>query len=207
MFTVTGNIITPKKEGITKIICHYEDITAEKTFEIRKILFQVENMDPPSVYYNINEGSCGEAALWTICQYFGDGLTQEEINMIGGNPGRGLHSNEVIDVLDSLRIPYKLTQKASTWETSVDTLITIIKRGNPIFLGVKIYPDRYPQWYADHFILVTGLNTKYNYFYYNSFTETATVTYEKFLNTEPGYSLINKYNTLFAIEILLPPRN
>jgi hypothetical protein len=140
----------------------------------------------------------------TILQYFRKDLSQEEINKIGGNPGRGLHDNEMILVLDSLKIPFRERKKEATWESTVDTLANIIKRGNPVILGVKIYPDKFPQWYCDHFILLTGTNTKNKFFFYNSFTVTDTIKYIKLCNTEDGYSLVNKYDGLFAIEIILP---
>lgn len=211
LYTLTGRILAPIKTGRTKISCQNKKLISEKTFEILEpsggivtYNFRIENLAPPTDYYQIIEGSCGESILWTICHYFGKNLSQEDINIIGGDPGRGLHANEVIKVLDSLKIQYKDWDKAATWESTVDTLKSIIIRGNPIILGVKIYPDRYPQWYCDHFILVTGMNTRSNVFYYNSFTSTEMVSFDKLCNTQKGYSLINKYNALFAIEIILP---
>jgi hypothetical protein len=166
--------------------------------------FRIKNLDPPSESYIIREGNCGEAVLWTICQYFGKQLSQEQINYIGGNPGRGLHGDEVIKVLDSLKIPFNLREKADSWESTVDTLKNIIIRGNPIIVGVKIYPDLHPEWYADHFILFTGTNTLYKVFYYNSICDSYSITYEELCGTGNGYSLVNKYNLLYAVEILLP---
>jgi hypothetical protein len=204
--------LVPYKPGKTKIECQYKTLIAEKTFEIlesseSKIFYYVmlDDLGPPSDYYQIMEGSCGEAVLWTICQYFGKNLSQEAINKIGGDPGRGLHSNEVIYVLDSLKINHKIHEKAVTWESTVDTLASIIIRGNPVILGVKIYPDRFSYWFADHFILLTGVDTKFDLFYYNSFSTAETISFAKLCNTQDGFSLINKYNAIFAIEILLGP--
>jgi len=166
--------------------------------------FKIKNLDPPSESYTIKEGNCGEAVLWTICQYFGKQLSQQQINYIGGNPGRGLHGGEVIWVLDSLKIPFNKREKADTWENTVDTLRNIIMRGNPIIVGVKLYPDLHPEWYCDHFILFTGTNTLNKVFYYNSVSNSYSITYAKLCDTSNGPSLVNKFNVLFALEILLP---
>ena len=208
LYSLSGNILSPDKIGDARIICQYENLTAEKFFKIvesgviKKVDFKIKNLAPPTDVYSIAEGSCGEAILWTICQYFGKNFSQEAINKIGGDPKRGLHGNEVIAVLDSLKIPYKRMKKAETWVSTIDTLKNAIIRGNPIILGVKIYPDRHPGWSADHFILLTGTNTKSNLFYFNSFDYLGTIPFAKLSNTNDGYSLVNSYNGLYAIEIL-----
>jgi hypothetical protein len=209
-YTLTGRVLTPKKLGKSKISCQYKKIISEKYFEILEppgglvtYNFRIDNLTPPTDYYQIPEGNCGESILWTICHYFGKNLSQEEINKIGGDPGRGLHGNEVVDVLDSLKIKYRDWEKASTWESTVDTLKSIIIRGNPVLLGVKIYPDQHPNWVCDHFILLTGTDIRSNIFYYNNISSIETISYAKLCNTQKGYSLINKYNAMFALEILL----
>jgi hypothetical protein len=209
LYSFSNNILSPIKIGNTKISCQYESFSAEKLFTIagsgviKKTDYKIKNLAPPPDVYSISEGSCGEAVLWTICQYFGKNLSQKEINKIGGDPKRGLHGNEVIAVLDSLKIPYKNMKKAETWASTVDTLKNAIIGGNPIILGVKIYPDQYPAWSADHFILLTGMNTKSNLFYFNSFSCEYSIPFIKLSNTNDGYSLVNRYNSLYAIEILL----
>lgn len=204
MYSLAGDQLIPSQVGMAKITCHYNDLSDEKVFEIRKTEFKIKNLLPPSEYYVISEGSCGEATLWTICQYFGKNFSQEEINKIGGDPKRGLHGNEVIKVLDSLKISYNIKRKADTWESTVDTLKNIIMNGDPIILGVKIYPDMYPSWAVDHFILLTGLDIKDNIFYCNSFTTTKQISISKLLNTQNGYSLINTHDAIYAVEIALP---
>jgi len=208
LYSLSGNILSPVKLGATRIICRHENLSAEKFFTIvesgviKKVDFKIKNLAPPTNVYSIAEGSCGEAVLWTICQHFGKNLSQEAINKIGGDPKRGLHGNEVIAVLDSLKVPYKHKKKAETWVSTIDTLKNAIISGNPIILGVKIYPDRDPGWSCDHFILLTGTNTKSNLFYYNSFDYMGTILFVKLTNTDDGYSLVNSYNSLYAIEIL-----
>jgi hypothetical protein len=105
---------------------------------------------------------------------------------------------------DSLKIPYILRRKSNTRESTIDSLKNIIIRGNPIILGVKIYPDIHQEWSADHFVLLIGTNTKSNVFYFNDVHEMNTISYLKLINSEKGYSLINTYNSLYAIEIISP---
>lgn len=210
-YTLNGHILIPNKPGKTKLSCQYKTLIAERNFEILEhsedngtYYIRLENLEPPQDYYQIQEGSCGESVMWTICHYFGIYLSQEEINRIGGDPGRGLHTNEIVKVLDSLKIIYKAREKAITWESTVDTLKNCIKRGNPVILGVKIYPDRYPNWFCDHIILLTGMDTKSEVFYFNNFSLVETVKFSKLCNTRDGISLINNYNALFAVEIIVP---
>jgi hypothetical protein len=115
-----------------------------------------------------------------------------------------LYGDEVVKVLDSLKIPFNFREKADSWENTVDTLRNIILRGNPIIVGVKIYPDLHPEWYCDHFILFTGTNTLSKEFYYNSNNYSDSITYAKLCNTNNGYSLVNILNGLYALEIILP---
>lgn len=211
-YILTNNQLMPVKTGSSSIRCRYKNLETEKKFDIiespgviNKYIFNIENLLPPSEPYYISEGNCGESILWTICQLYGMNYTQDEINKIGGDPGRGLYGGEVVKVLDSLKIQYNDIEKAATWESTVDTLKNIIIRGNPIIVGVKIYPDTHPQWYCDHFILFTGTNTMTKEFYYNSVSMCCySITYEKLCNTKNGYSLVNKHNALYAIEIVIP---
>lgn len=210
-YTLNGHILIPNKPGKTIISCQYKTLIAERNFEILEhaednatYYIRLENLDPPKDYYQIQEGSCGESVIWTICHYFGINLSQEEINRIGGDPGRGLHTNELVNVLDLLKINYKSWEKAISWESTVDTLKNCIKRGNPVMLGVKIYPDRFTYWFCDHIILLTGMDTKSGVFYFNNFSLVESVRFSKLCDTRDGISLINNYNALFAIEIILP---
>jgi hypothetical protein len=209
-YILNNNILTAVKSGRTVVICKFETFTSNKYFEIvdsTEVIirheFRIGNLDPPSNNYNITGGNCGEAVLWTICHYFGNNLSQQQINYIGGDPGRGLYGNEVINVLDSLKIPFNFRDKADTWENTVDTLRNIIIKGNPVILGVKIYPDLHPEWYCDHFILLTGTDTLSKEFYYNSNNFSDSISYAKLCNTNLGYSLVNILNGLYALEILI----
>jgi len=147
---------------------------------------------------------------------------QLEINMDGGSPGRGLHANELRKPLDKYHIQYTddMNKSYFTYVVSFfnpanlfsshakkyrdflyDVVIEKINQGNPIILGVKIYPDKHYFWDCDHFILLVGYNEKTNELIFNDFNARKRIHADKLLDKTDGYSLINRYNFLNYIEI------
>jgi hypothetical protein len=162
----------------------------------------IPNLSPPPIYFEIPEGSCGEACLWTILQASGRTVSQEEINIAGGNPGRGLYWKDLFIVLNRYNIKHRNISKYTTdyHDFLYNEIIERIKIGHPILLGVKIYPDEHPEWSGDHFILVVGYNSENDEIIYNTNTYRKRIEAEKLLNTSPGYSLINRHNYVLTIE-------
>jgi hypothetical protein len=161
----------------------------------------IEKFEPPSRYYQIREGSCGEACLWSVLRNRNIRVSQEAINRTGGNPGRGLHSGELFTVLKRYRIRYrKIPGRVTSYQHYLEKrILAALVKGSPLLIGVKIYPDVNPQWACDHFILAVGYNKKRQELIYNSFNRRYRIKYTKLLNREKGYSLVSKQNYVFAI--------
>lgn len=179
----------------------------------------ISNLPPPRFKLKIPEGSCGEACLWSIVNVDSFRTTQIEVNHAGGKPGRGLHSYELHRVLDHYSIEYidmmsrsmfayllglinPFRSKKHYREFLYSTVIGNIKQGNPVILGVKIYPDRHFYWDCDHFVLVVGYNEETDEIIFNDFNHRKRLEVDKLLDRSDGYSLRNKYGTLNAIIIM-----
>lgn len=177
---------------------------------------------PPEFNYKIREGSCGEACLWSIVNSRRYTVSQIEINVAGGAPGRGLHANELHRPLDSCGIRYTdhiakpyfhyalaflnpvnlLTDQSEKYRDYLyNLLIKNLRDGNPIILGVKKYPTKHSFWDCDHFILLVGYNEETNEIIFNDFNERKRIDADKLLDTTEGYSLVNRYNFLNYILI------
>jgi len=177
---------------------------------------------PPSFILEITEGSCGESCLWSIINSKNFVASQLEINKSGGCFERGLHANELHKPLDRYHIQYADNMHKSYFQYALSFLnpanilsshsnkyrdylynvvIEKVKHGNPLILGVKIYPDKHYFWDCDHFILLVGYNEMTNELIFNDFNKRKRINAEKLLDKIDGYSLINRYNFLNYIEI------
>lgn len=177
------------------------------SFEKKTGDFLIEGFEPPKEYWEVNGGSCGEACLFSIAEFFKLSVSQKKINQLANSPGRGIYSNEVLAVLKKLKIPYiNLTRKVDSQEKFIENiLIENLKKKQPIFLGVKIYPDETPKWVCDHFILLVGYNELTKELIYNSDNGRDRISIQKLLNKKNGYSLIHKSYSIFAISITVNP--
>lgn len=164
----------------------------------------LENLEPPKVYWDIPEGSCGEACIWAITNSLKMKISQKKINALANSPGRGIHSGEILKVLKKLKIPFtEMSSTASDHRLFLEEkIIASIKTGNPVLLGVKIYPDENPEWACDHFILVVGFNETAQELIYNSNDERSRITLAKLLNRKEGYSILHRSKYVYAVKIL-----
>ncbi len=172
----------------------------------------IPNLLPPKYSLIIEEGSCGECCLWSVLQAKGIDATQIEINKAGGNPGRGLHFEELFFALNEYKSDYVDLTRSVHSSDSVkkskryhsflyDDITPRVKKGNPVLIGIKIYPTQKPDWAADHFVLVVGYNEKTNELIYNNFEKRQRINAEQLVSqAENGYSFINKYDWVIAIE-------
>jgi len=165
-------------------------------------------MNPPDYILKVPEGDCGESCIWSILHYYGINATKKEINEAGGDPGRGLHGDEILIALDYYNITYNDLSSyglnsPEDYEQYLQTnIVDNIKNGHPLLIGVKIYPDKHPEWCADHFILIIGY-TSDDELIYNSSIWRYSIEISKLINTEDGYSLINQYGCVYCIEFPL----
>lgn len=182
----------------------------------------IPGVPPPRFKLDIPEGSCGEACLWSVINADSFRCTQIETNYIAGNRGRGLYTYELPKVLDYYGIKNLNLIKRSlvaeimgyvnpfigrkVYEAYLyDIIIPSIKKGRPILLGVKNYPNRFPfwdqryWWHVDHFILLVGYNEDTNELIFNDFNKRKRIDADDLLQRRDGYSIVNKSGYLNAI--------
>ena len=163
----------------------------------------IPDMQPPLEHLSIEEGSCGEACLSTVFQAHGLKLPQLLLNRAGGNPGRGLHTNELFDALNKYGIKHTARFQSGVKDYGKylqDNVIDPVTSGNPVLLGVKIYPDKFPQWSCDHFILIVGYNPGTQELIFNDFGARKRIAITKLIDTTDGYSVVNTRARPFAVE-------
>ena len=170
----------------------------------------IKDMLPPKHTLDIEEGSCGEACLWTVINSKGIRVTQLEINKAGGFPGRGLHGDELFPALDAFDVPHTpLTYSVDAPDSTevarryhrflYDDILNHLKQGNPVLIGIKVYPTKHTEWPFDHFVLLVGYNPHSGELIFNDFSKRKRIRIEKLLDTTPGYSFINPFNWVYAI--------
>ena len=113
--------------------------------------------------------------------------------------------NKFLKVLKKLKIPF---QNISTTVNNhrkylEEKVIQNVKKGNPILLGVKIYPDENQKWVCDHFILIVGYNEKTGELIFNSNEERGRIQINKLLNKKDGFSILHKSKYVYAVQIVL----
>ena len=153
------------------------------------------------------EGWCGETALQEALLYHGGYFPQKEINKAGRPSHPDLYSNDIPVALDNLHVRYR------SWPNDPPGLPAFlewirgqIKKGVPVFVGVKIYPTQHEDWGLDHFVNVAGFSTgKKECFTFNTtwgLRETRTA--EQLASTEKGYAFKNKHGRYYGISITGP---
>jgi ABC-type bacteriocin/lantibiotic exporter with double-glycine peptidase domain len=159
--------------------------------------------DPTPQPYTISGGNCGEACLWTILYRYGMNISQKDINRAGGSPGRGLYSHELIQVLRKYKVGFRnRSYRTSDYQGYIlHDIIPSLRSGNPIILGVKVYPDNNPAWSCDHFILVAGYNLSSRELIINDVTKRDRISFEQLTSGATGYSIASSHQHVFAIEI------
>ena len=175
--------------------------------------FIIPDLLPPTYVLSIEEGSCGENCLWTILNALDKTKTQLEINIAGTESGVGLHSSELMNVLEVYDVGYSLfSQSVASTDSSYtmqrykdfiyNEVVKTVQKGHPILIGIKVLPSDFPQWSLDHFVLLVGYNESTDELIYNDFNKRKRIPAEQLMNTVSGYSFINDWNWVYAIEFI-----
>ncbi|MBF0227541.1 MAG: C39 family peptidase [Desulfobacterales bacterium] len=225
--TATWSSLSPSIAGVidysdtAKLVKAYQTgtvtITAEKNGIKGQLVLQVlgnfildndyimPNLSPPRQYMDITGGSCGETCVWAILNDKGINASQQDINTIGGSPGRGLYLKEIYTVLDYYGIQYTKYKKsvgsASSYESVLrNDIVPKIISGHPMLLGIKYMPNPAPLTSADHYVLIVGYNEVTDEIIYNDMNQRNRSKIKKLSDGSDGYTLYNAYYVVEGIE-------
>jgi len=101
-------------------------------------------------------GWCGETAIQQALLYYGAFVPQREINRAGNPRHPDLYWSDIPVALRRLGISYQKWTKPVGVAQFIAWIRGHVRRGRPVFGGVKIYPTDHPRWGLDHFVLVVG---------------------------------------------------
>ncbi|MCW8347917.1 C39 family peptidase [Vibrio sp. ZSDZ65] len=149
-------------------------------------------------------GWCGEASLQMIALYYGYYYSQKTINEAGSPKKLDLYSDEISIAMNKLGFKYSTYINYST-ENVNDYLVWMkesMKKGFPVFSGVKRNPSGNPNWSLDHFVVLVGFSE--GYITYNSNNQRygqVRVEASTFMGSSQPYGLENKFNHYFGFSI------
>jgi len=165
-------------------------------------------LDIPDTYWDPQrddngEGWCGEACLEMAIAYYGVDITQREINEAAVDRTPGLIEENIDQAMDSLGVTYMVwNDEVSDLGLFFEWIREGLRRGHPVLVGTKIYPDEHPRWYVDHFVLVVGydergliMNTQLD------LDGKIHVSYAQLGSRNDGYSFASRHETYFGREI------
>ena len=149
------------------------------------------------------EGWCGEACLEMAMAYYGVDITQREINEAAVDRTPGLTEENIDQAINTLGVQYRIwNDEEPDLELFLEWIREGLRRGHPVLVGTKIYPDEHPRWYVDHFVLVVGfderglvMNTQLD------LDGKIHVSYAQLASRNDGYSFANRHDTFFGREI------
>jgi hypothetical protein len=149
------------------------------------------------------EGWCGETCLEMAMAYYEIDITQREINRAAVDRTPGLTEENIDQAMNALGVTYTIwNDEEPDLELFLEWIREGLRRGHPVLVGAKIYPDEHPRWYVDHFVLVAGfdergliMNTQLD------LDGKIHVSYAQLMSRNDGYSFTSRHNTYFGREI------
>jgi hypothetical protein len=135
--------------------------------------------------------------------YYGVDITQQEINEAAVDRTPGLIEENIDQAMDALGVTYTVwNDEVSDLGLFLEWIRNGLRRGHPMLVGTKIYPDEHPRWYVDHFVLVVGfdergliMNTQFD------LDGKIHVPYAQLGSHNDGYSFVSRHETYFGREI------
>jgi hypothetical protein len=182
-------------------LCQSHDVPASVIKNGKTVLLNIgpreDALDHPP------EGWCAETAIQEALLYFGAYYPQKAINAAGRPEHPDLYSNEIPTALKNLHVAYEMWPSDKPNQKLDEYMAWVrlhIAAGNPVFVGLKLFPTEHDEWSLDHFSLVVGtdgrgmlVNTAWGY------REPRTET--QLTSEEEGLSFWNKYREYFGLSL------
>ena len=152
---------------------------------------------------DLNAGWCGEASIQMAFSYYGKQVAQDVIHRAGKPSNSDLQDDDLEVALKALEAVFKRYEGESKDSNKfVEWIQEQLRSGYPVICGCKIYPTEKPEWDVDHFVLVTGYNSKG--LLMNTQLDCdgqVLVKYAELKSTKEGYSFINPRNVYWGVAV------
>ena len=153
---------------------------------------------------DLEAGWCGEASIQMAFSYYGKQLAQDVIHRAGKPKHSDLQDDDLEVALEALGAVFNRYEgEEKDLKEFVEWIQEQLRSGYPVICGCKIYPTDQPKWDVDHFVLVSGYNSKG--LLMNTQLDCdgqVLVKYTELSSTKEGYSFINSRKTFWGVVVM-----
>jgi ABC-type bacteriocin/lantibiotic exporter with double-glycine peptidase domain len=152
---------------------------------------------------DLNAGWCGEASIQMAFSYYGKQVAQDVIHRAGKPSHSDLQDDDLEVALQALGAVFtRYEGEAKDSKEFVEWIQKQLRSKYPVICGCKIYPTEKPEWDVDHFVLISGYNSKG--LLMNTQLDCdgqVLVKYTELRSTKEGYSFINPRNVYWGVAV------
>jgi len=152
---------------------------------------------------DLNAGWCGEASIQMALSYYSKQVAQDVIHRAGKPSHSDLQDDDLEVALQALGAVFNRYEgESKDSKEFVEWIQKQLRSGYPVICGCKIYPTEKPEWDVDHFVLISGYNSKG--LLMNTQLDCdgqVLVKYTELKSTKEGYSFINPRNVYWGVSV------
>jgi len=152
---------------------------------------------------DLEAGWCGEASIQMALSYYGKNVDQDVIHRAGKPKNSDLQDDDLEVALQALGAVFtRYEGEAKESKEFVAWIQEQLRSNYPVICGCKIYPTDQPKWDVDHFVLVSGYNSKG--LLMNTQLDCdgqVLVKYKELSSTKEGYSFINPRKIYWGVAV------
>src|ERR1035441_1772190 len=106
-------------------------------------------------------GWCAETCIQMAIGYYGQEVSQKQINQAGAPRHPDLYVYDIDNALNALGVSFIcFDEPNSDLSAFIVWIQDNLRCGHLVICGCKLYPDEHPDWNLDHFVLVVGCNAE-----------------------------------------------
>jgi len=139
---------------VPKAVCRINTSRGGVNLHIPDVAWDPKNAD-------LEAGWCGEACIQMALAYYGKQVPQDIIHKAGHPSTSDLEDEDMDPALRNSGLLFlRYSGKSNDLQAFLAWIQKQLRSGHPVICGCKIYPTDHPDWDLDHFVLVTGYNSK-----------------------------------------------
>jgi hypothetical protein len=149
------------------------------------------------------EGWCGETSIQMVALYYGQFIPQKTIHELPNPAHPDMYASEIPIALNKIGLYYIQFQNSDSKTVAdfIKWIKTQLDQSNPVIVGCKLYPTRFPQWSLDHFMVVVGY-TENGLIYNTTWGRQEEKSFERLSSLqERGISFENRFLRYYGLAI------